>query len=332
MRSLIDAASDLAMREIDAVFAVIVSAPETSTRKRGEMGLLDAEGLRAGSLSGGYLESCLIKAARSVLVSGTANELHLDSCEDDIQTETNPANRDATRILLLPLPAEVSPLREAIRSACNGNAWLRLRLDLGREGGIDNDLGSGEARTGSDVFSFNRNGAPVAGPIAFTRHVSLTFAPPPRVALLGVGPETLPLASMARLLGWYVEVIDERPDRGLYIDRRQVDHVHQITPEALPTLLAERHFDAAIVASHDFDIDARHLRHLGAVGIGYVGLLGSPERRDAMLGQLGDIIATQLEPRLYAPAGLRLGGDGPEATALSIVAQLQYYLAHDVHA
>jgi hypothetical protein len=29
---------------------------------------------------------------------------------------------------------------------------------------------------------------------------------------------------------------------------------------------------------------------------------------------------------------LRLGGEGPEATALSIIAQLQYYLAHDVHA
>jgi xanthine dehydrogenase accessory factor len=45
---------------------------------------------------------------------------------------------------------------------------------------------------------------------------------------------------------------------------------------------------------------------------------------------MGDIIATQLEPRLYAPAGLHLGGEGPEIMALAIVAQLQRFLAHDV--
>jgi xanthine dehydrogenase accessory factor len=137
---------------------------------------------------------------------------------------------------------------------------------------------------------------------------------------------------MARLLGWYIEVVDQRTERDAHFGDEGADRVHAISPEMLPILLAERHFDAAIVGGQDFDLDMRHLRHLGASGIGYVGLLGPPERRDALLGRLGDIIATQLEPRLYAPVGLRLGGEGPEARALAIVAQMQYYLAHDVHA
>ena len=59
----------------------------------------------------------------------------------------------------------------------------------------------------------------------------------------------------------------------------------------------------------------------------------SVRRRGAtrLLTEIGDIAATQLEPRLYAPVGLRLGGEGPEAIALAIVAQLQHYLTHDAH-
>jgi xanthine dehydrogenase accessory factor len=333
MRGLIDTANELALRGIDAVLAVVVDTSDTSGRKRGSIGLIDSGGMLAGSLSGGGLETRLVAAARDVLASGHAEELRLDAADDDSHASSSlPESRGSIHILLLPLPAHASPLREAFVTACTGSAWLRLRLGLGAEGGDNSDLGCGEARTGSDVFTFNRHGAACPGPLIFDRHVSLTFAPPPRIALLGAGPETRALISMSRLLGWYVEVVELRAACLAYIDIEHIDRLHALAPEALPTLLAERHYDAAIVASHDFDIDARHLRHLGAVGIGYVGLLGPPERRDALLGQLGDIIATQLEPRLYAPVGLRLGGEGPESTALSIVAQLQYYLAHDVHA
>jgi len=84
-----------------------------------------------------------------------------------------------------------------------------------------------------------------------------------------------------------------------------------------------------LVMNHNYELDARCLRLLAESSAGYVGLLGPPARRDALLTEIGDIAATQLEPRLYAPVGLRLGGEGPEAIALAIAAQLQHYLTHD---
>lgn len=296
------------------------------------MSLLTKTGHIAGALGGGTLEGHLIDAAGKVLAAGTALSLQLGVAQDSSYTAMEADSVGGhLHIQLLPLPSGNSPLREALVKACIGSAWLRLRLELGddRERGVS--LGAGEARIGQQMFTFDSHGVGCDQARHFLRPASLSFAPPPRIALLGSGSESLTIVRLAHLLGWYAEIIDARPASLTHAASRDVDLLHRYIPDDLPDLLAERHFDAAIIGGNDFEIDLGYLRHLATAGVGYIGLLGPPERRDAFLARLGDIIATQLEPRLYAPAGLRLGGDGPEVTALAVVAQLQHYLAHDVH-
>jgi xanthine dehydrogenase accessory factor len=332
MRGLIDTATRLADQSVDSVVGVVVDDSGTALRKPGTMSLFDSDGHRAGSLSGGTLEQFLLGEVRSVLSDGRARSVRYDSVNDS--SHSAPGSDEVSgllHVLMLPLPARTAPLRDAIVSACSSSAWLRLRLELGDDAGHQ-PPGFGEARIGSDVFSFDNCGYARNDPHDFVRHVSLSFAPPPRIALLGGGPESTAIVRQAHLLGWYAELVDARPNVLAVTAGQKVDRVHTSRPESLPELLSERHFDAAIIGGHDFEIDLAHLRQLGASGIGYIGLLGPPERRDALLARVGDIIATQLEPRLYAPAGLRLGGQGPEVAALAIVAQLQYYLAHDAYA
>jgi xanthine dehydrogenase accessory factor len=332
LRGLIDIASRLAEQSVDAVVGIVVDDSGTAMRKLGTMSLFDNNGHRAGSLSGGVLEDFLAQQTCSVLSDGLARSVGFDSSTDSsYSVPGSDESAGMLRILMLPFPARSAPLRDAIVKACASSAWLRLRLELGDETG-HRRAGFGEARIGSDVFAFDSRGLAIGGPYDFSRHVSLSFAPPPRIALLGGGPESAAIVRQAHLLGWYAELVDARPDVLAIAGGQRVDRVHTSKPEALPDLLSERHFDAAIIGGHDFEVDLAHLRQLGASGIGYIGLLGPPERRDALLARVGDIIATQLEPRLYAPAGLRLGGQGPEVAALAIVAQLQYYLAHDAYA
>jgi xanthine dehydrogenase accessory factor len=50
--------------------------------------------------------------------------------------------------------------------------------------------------------------------------------------------------------------------------------------------------------------------------------LGPPARREELLAQLDADGRRALEPRLHGPAGLDLGGEGAEAIALSIAADL----------
>ena len=333
MRGLIESALALAAQSVDGVLAVLVETSGSASRKQGAMGLYAESGHVAGALAGGTLQQRLHEAARTVLANGKAIAVTLDSRQDSSHTAME-ADRGGgiLHILLLPLPSRAAPLRDALGKACTSSAWLRLRLELGDDGERNVSFGAGEARIGQEMFAFDNHGSPCAFARHFVRHVSLTFAPPPRLALLGSGVESLTIVRLVHLLGWYVEIVDARAGSLGQAASRDADQLHRHLPDDLPELLAERHFDAAIIGGNDFEIDLGYLRHLATAGIGYIGLLGPPERRDTFLTRLGDIIATQLEPRLYAPAGLRLGGDGPEVIALAVVAQLQYYLAHDAHA
>ncbi|WP_440224954.1 XdhC family protein [Dokdonella sp. MW10] len=330
-RRLVEHAVELGGKGIDCALAMVVDTSGACYRGRGAMALLDTDGVREGALTADLQQASLLTAARDVLANGRAIELPLvaAAASRTLLEASGRAALASARTFVLRLPAAGSPLREALATAAEASAWLRLRLDTGADDAGRTGLGRGEARIGSRMFAFDARGDALAVSMPFTRHVGLALAPPPRLLLTGAAPETATLARLARLLGWYVDLVEHRVESLPEAITRNVDRVHAIVPEGLPRLLSERHFDATVACSHDFTIDLQHLRHLAGAGIGYVGLLGSPDLRDAMLSELGDIVATQLEPRLYAPAGLRLGGEGPEATALAIIAQLQHYLAYD---
>jgi xanthine dehydrogenase accessory factor len=325
LRAVAEAATELADAGAVAIAGVVIDTQGSTYRKRGALILLDANGVRAGALSGGCLESDLEEHARGVAASGVAVVARFDTTgEDDRLFGSGLGCGGEMNVLLMPMPHDESPLRDALVGACERNAWLKLVLATAPA-----SLGIGEARVGSHVHRFGADGRASAGAQSFVERVAIALTPPPRLLMLGAGPETRPIAMLARMLGWYVEVVEHRERWSANADCVGVDEHHADGPDALPTLLGARHFDAVLVMNHNYELDARCLRHLAESSAGYVGLLGPPQRRDTLLTEIGDIAATQLEPRLYAPVGLRLGGEGPEAIALSIVAQLQHYLTHD---
>jgi xanthine dehydrogenase accessory factor len=86
-----------------------------------------------------------------------------------------------------------------------------------------------------------------------------------------------------------------------------------------------------VVMSHHVPSDLLYLRALALSPVPYIGLLGPRRRRDRLLAELSEV-ASALQPRLHAPVGLALGGETPEAIALSIVAEVQAVLSEAKHA
>jgi len=325
LRAVAEAAAELAAAGCAGVLGVVIQTEGSTYRKRGALILLDASGVRVGALSGGCLENEVEQQATHVLASGRAAMARFDTrADEDRVFGSGVGCSGQMNVLLMPLHADEAPLRSALVDACARSAWLKLVLATEPQ-----HLGGGEARVGSHVYRFDSAGRSVANMQTFVERVAIALTPPPRLLLLGAGPETRPLASLAHMLGWYVEIVEHRERWSRHADCAGIDRHHATGPNVLVELLGARHFDAVLVMNHNFDLDARCLRHLAESSAGYVGLLGPPARRDELLSEIGDIAATQLEPRLYAPVGLRLGGEGPEAIALAIVAQLQHYLTHD---
>ncbi len=155
---------------------------------------------------------------------------------------------------------------------------------------------------------------------------------PPRILLLGAGPDALPVAQLVTFLGWSLVVLDHRSHYAKAARFERADTVLDGGPRALAELLQRGDgpvINAAIVMSHHLLTDMAYLRVLADSEIAYVGLLGPPSRRDRLLEELGGAAAARLRPRLHAPIGLDLGANTPEAIALSITAELQAVLAGD---
>ncbi len=328
LRGVVQMLCKLAARGDDAVLAVVVASSGSTYRKPGALILLGADGVRVGALSGGCLEIELEAHARSVLASGCATLVRFDTGGDEDRVFGSGSGcGGSTQVLLLPVPARDSPLRDALRDAQAAGCGLALALDAATDapgGGVAIVATQAPARR----HAFDRRGAP--GPGVDHADVHLAISRTPRLLLLGAGPETPPLLQLSHLLGWRVDLAEHRERWIRHADGCGIDQLHRDGPDALPGLLERERFDAALVMHHNFDLDARGLLHLAASRVAWIGLLGPGARRDELLREIGPEAAGALGTRLHAPVGLALGGEGAEAIALAIVAQLQQrFTQHD---
>jgi len=312
-----------------AVLGIVVATEGSTYQKPGALVLVGRQVLHHGVISGGCLEAELVHRAQTVFDSGRAALVDFDTRSDeDLVFGSGTGCRGRVHLLLLPQP-RAAPLAQALRQATLGGVPLTLKVVLEGEA-----IGAGEAAIAENKstvipleWRWDSRGAPqsmdVAGPRA-----TLRIAPPARVLLLGAGPETPPLLDFMRHFGWFVTVVEHRGRWSAFAGTGRADRVLELLPSAAIGALAGERVDAAIAMSHNYAIDAQYLRFCAQRDIAYVGLLGPPARRDALLAELG-IEADPLRSRLHAPVGLDLGGSGPEAIALAIVAELQRFFANN---
>jgi xanthine dehydrogenase accessory factor len=282
-----------------ATVALVVGTQGSSYRKAGALALVDADGLVAGCISGGCLEAELLADAQAALVDGRCLRRQYDTRGDDDRWFGSQSGcRGATDVLLWPASAP-HPLLAALSLADQDHRSVWVDFS-----GVH-----------PEVCTHGLDGC-------------LRIAPPPRVLLLGGGPEAPPLLAIAQALGWRVDVIEHRSRYRAEGRLDAADGCIDSRPgEALARIDIGR-YDAALCATHLFDEDKRCLELLAGSTVPFIGLLGPPARRDELLSELDDDTRERLGSRLQAPAGLSLGAHGPEAVAMAIAARLTQQFAH----
>ena len=155
-----------------------------------------------------------------------------------------------------------------------------------------------------------------------------SFAPPPRMLVLGATYYAAAVARIGSFLGYRVTVCDARP---LFATPDRFPGATDVVVD-WPHRYLQREVDAGnldsrtmvCVLTHDpkFDVPVLSLA-LRLPQLAYVGALGSRRTHPERLERLRAAGLTSMElSRLSSPIGLDLGGRTPEETAVSIAAEI----------
>jgi xanthine dehydrogenase accessory factor len=140
--------------------------------------------------------------------------------------------------------------------------------------------------------------------------------PQPHLVIIGRSPAVATLAAMAGALGWRTVVVDDGGDPANYPAADRV--VTSLDMEQ--AAVTERSWIVVATQGH-YDEDA--LERALATHAGYVGLVASRNRAQAVMGYLRDRgVSEEALARVHAPAGLDLGRVSHEEIAVAILAEL----------
>ncbi len=301
---------------------------EGSSYRRPGARLLVAGERHAGTLSGGCLESEVIRKAPWMIRAGARIERYTTLFDDTAEMPFGLGCGGTVDLLFESVETpEGRALLEALEAALEGReatvvSFLpdahrplrRLILDA------DGDILFRSAGLSNEKVACAR--ALIPGESYDGRFVE-RLAAPPRLFVLGAGDDAMPLVDLATSVGFAVTVADARSRLATRERFPRAKRVEIMAQGCAALGVAAQ--DSVVLMTHSYEQDRALLVELLAVAPQYLGLLGARHRSSLLVSEAaamtGRSVASCCE-RLFAPVGMDLGGDGPEAVALSIVAEV----------
>lgn len=159
--------------------------------------------------------------------------------------------------------------------------------------------------------------------------------PQVRLLICGAGNDVMPLVTMAKLQDWHVTIIDSRAQYATRLRFPQADIVMPLSLDDHEKLLRLSDNAAVALMSHSLTQDRARLTVLLAhsTHYKYLGQLGPRYRTERLINEINAVKKnpTALKDginKLHYPIGYKLGGDGPEALALGIMAEINAVMHH----
>lgn len=324
--------------------ATIVGVKGSTYRREGARLLIPEHGKPVGTISGGCLEGDVREAAKGVMEAGTSRLMRFDLTADDevvwgwglgcngvIDVFVEPAEgafETAGALRQALDERRAVALATVIEAGASPGLTPGARMLIHPDGSAEDSLGDEgiDARsTRAAIESLEAERSRTVEVEDGVRVFIEVLAPPPRLLVCGAGHDAIPLVRSAAGLGWWVEVVDDRdsflkphrfPGATRFVKTEPID-------AAGAAGVDDRTF--VVVMSHNFLRDKDYLRSFLGEPVRYIGMLGPGARLERLLDTLKregfDPNPADLEI-VHGPAGLDLGGDGPEEVAWAIVAEI----------
>ncbi len=327
--------------------ATIVAVRGSTYRRPGARLLVPDDGPLVGNISGGCLEGDVADVARVVMVEGTPRVVSFDLTADDdavwgwglgcngaIEVFVEPADKAAEVAGALRMALEeerpisvVTVLESSVPGVERGSRLL-VRPGGVAEGSLGDAVADAAAvESAAELLAADRSEVrTLAASRGEVRAFVEVLEPPLRLLVCGAGHDAIPVVRAADALGWRPIVVDDRPGfltRERFPEAGGFVHVERPEEAASAAPVDERTY--VIVMSHNFLRDKAYLKSFIGSPVGYIGMLGPAARTKRLVDELRDEGAELSEDnlaRIHGPAGLDLGGEGPEEIAESIAAEI----------
>ena len=281
----------------------VVATWGSSPRPPGSLLLIDSQGRRTGSVSGGCLEEALAERIDAGALRGP---------EPTLLTFGDIPGESAR--LGLPCGGRLELLAEPIGDLA---PWQRLREQVARRQVLDRRvcLISGETSLHPD---------PDMPGFRYVPGVSLvrTFGPAWQLLIVGAGPIARYLAPIAQGLGYRVVVCDPREDARAAWEPSAIA-LDPSMPDEAAAARADDPRTALVALTHDPRLDDMALMEALTGRAFYVGALGSRRTQAARRTRLAVLgLSEEQIGRLHGPVGLDLGARTPPEIAVAIAADL----------
>jgi xanthine/CO dehydrogenase XdhC/CoxF family maturation factor len=293
-RSLLVSYKEARKTGIPSALATVVRVTGSSYRQPGAKLLVTGTGELTGSVSGGCLERDLVRQALLAIENSTPALVRYDSRADADEAEWN-------------LPVTT------IGSGCEGIVEIFIDPDPVKHLAAL-ESACVERKKGEHVL-YLPDGSVFKD----------ILSPPVPLFIFGAGPDAVPMARLAGEIGWETTVVDLRSS--LPVPRRLFGKIARIVscaPDQVAGRIEIGPDSVLFVMTHNYHHDLAVLRLVIDLPVLYLGLLGPRSRSEKLLSELET--ATTGKKPLHFPMGLDIGGDTPQAVALSALAEAQAVL------
>lgn len=145
----------------------------------------------------------------------------------------------------------------------------------------------------------------------------------PTVYLFGAGHVGFALSRFARIAGFRVVVIDDRP---AYADKERfpdADEFYVDDPASVISRLKINKSSYLVIACRGHLEDQRVLAEALKTAAGYIGMIGSKKKVKTVFSNLkAEGVSPESLERVHAPIGVPIATQTPEEIAVSIIAQI----------
>ncbi len=358
-RSIVEAAARLRRNGEPYLVATVVCVTGAGFRRPGARMILSRFRWVAGQVSGGCLEGDISSKGWSLTRDGATALLRYDSTTDELGTANGNDDDDIRSAFGLGCDGVVEVLLERAGTAGRTDALefaarclrdhkrgvvatvfrsdapgitIGARLAQIADGSLEDAAGTLDDRVREQIatdmrevmasgHSANRSYAAGGGTIDVLIEAVL---PPPRLFLCGTGHDAVPIATLARTMGWDVIVCSSEAKYSTRERFAMADEVLVGSPAELAARIGQSDRAVAVVMNHDADRDRESLAMLLGTKLQYIGVLGPRNRTRRLLRELA---IDDEDPRVVGPIGLDLGAETPAELALAIVAELQAIVA-----